>query len=211
MYAKTDVQSPRMQRTGTAFAAMTAYVYCVVGTMGVLTPEMMMQREVTSNWGLQYKRGTDAPTGAPQAAAIELQPTSVQDLVSIRHILKPTVLELANLFGVSRQAVYDWQDGAQPNEQTRERLADLARAANVFAQAGVAVDTQTLRRKMTGGKTLLDAVLTGGDAVQLAQSLTGTLKRENSQRERLAHQLAGRKRSPPNSSDYGAPSLAENA
>lgn len=211
MYAKTDVQSARTQRTGTAFAAMTAYVYCVVGTMGVLTPEMMMQREVTSNWGLEYKRGANAPTGGQQADVIKLQPTSIQDLARIRQVLKPTVLELANLFGVSRQAVYDWQDGAQPNDQTRARLAELACAANVFTEAGVAVDTQILRRKMVGGVTLLDAVLSGGDAVQLAQSLIGTLKRESSQRERLAQQLAGRKSGPLNSSDYGAPSLAENA
>lgn len=220
MYARTDVASARTSRTGTPFAssagsakafAALSFAYCVVGTMGMLTPEMMAQREVTSNRGLQYKHPAKAAAGVPQAAAIALQPTPAQDVARIRHVLKPTVLELANLFGVSRQAVYDWQSGAQPNAPIGARLAQLARAADVFAEAGVAVKTQTLRRKMAGGASLLDAVLNGGDAVQLAQSLVGTLQRENSQRERMAQQLAGRKRGPINSSDYGAPSLAENA
>lgn len=221
MYARTDVMTAHAQRTGSSFAspvesartkafAALSFAYCVIGTMGVLTPDILAQRNVTSNWGLQYKHPVRAATGA-QEAAVALQPTSADDLARIRHVLRPTVLELANLFGVSRQAVYDWQSGAQPCEQTGARLADLARAADVFATAGVEVNTQTLRRKVAGGETLLDAVLKGGSAVKLAVSLVGTLQRETSQRERMAQQRGGRKRDPVNSSDYGAPGLVENA
>jgi DNA-binding transcriptional regulator YiaG len=179
--------------------------------MGLLTHEMMAQREVTSNWGPQYKHPVNAATGAPQANPIALLPSPAEDVARIRHVLNPTVLELANLFGVSRQTVYDWQAGAQPNAQAETRLAQLARAADVFAEAGVTINTQTLRRKVSGGATILGTVLNGGNAVHLAQSLVGTLKREEIQRERIAQQLAGRERGHPNSSDYGAPSLAENA
>jgi transcriptional regulator with XRE-family HTH domain len=193
-----------------AFAALSL-AYCAVGTMGAVTPEMMAQREATSNWGVQYRYPATAAPAAKQAATIALQPTPEQDLARIRQVLKPTVLELASLFGVSRQAVYDWQAGAQPNPQTTTRLAELARAADVFAQADLPVNTQTLRRKVTGGKTLLDAVLNGGNSLQLAQSLVATLERENNQRARMAQQLAARKRPPHDSADYGAPGLAENA
>ena len=222
MYARTDVASTSTPRTGATFAALAgnastkafaalSFAYCVVGTMGVLTPEMMAPRKVTSNSGLQCRLPGKAATGTPGTAAIALQPTPAQDMARIRHVLKPTVLELANIFGVSRQAVYDWQSGAQPSAQIGAKLAQLALAADVFAEAGVAVKTQTLRRKIAGGASLLDAILNGGNPVQLAQSLVGTLQRENSQRERLAQQLAGRKHGSINSSDYGAPSLAENA
>jgi transcriptional regulator with XRE-family HTH domain len=222
MYARTDVPLASAPRTGAPFASLAgsastktfaalSFAYYVVGTMGVLTPQVMAQREVTSNGGLQYRHPVKAPVGAPETAAIALQPTPAQDVDRIRRVLKPTMLELANLFGVSRQAVYDWQSGAQPNAQIGAKLAQLALAADVFAEAGVAVKTQTLRRKMTGGASLLDAVLNGDNSVQLAQSLVGTLQRENSQRERMTQQLAGRQRGPINSSDYGAPSLTENA
>lgn len=217
MYAKIDITSKRNYLAEARFVSPSdlagkkmftalSLVWCAVGTMGVLTPEMMAQRDLTSSSGLQYK----SPAKAPQTV-VALLPTSVQDLARIRHVLKPTVLELANLFGVSRQTVYDWQSGSQPSAQTSARLADLASAADVFAKAGVTVNTQTLRRKIAGGATLLDAVLNGDNATELAQSLVGTLQREDSQRERLAQLLAGRKREPINLSDYGAPSPAEDA
>lgn len=220
MYAKTKTAFAYTSRMGTAsappfenvgakaFAALSIAYW--VGTMGMLTPEAMVaQRRPTSSADVQYRLPAKAATDAAQTAAIALRPTSVQDLARIREVLKPTMLELANFFGVSRQAVYDWQNGAQPVEQKGEMLAELARAADVFGTSGLTVNTQTLRRKVVGGATLLDAIFTDGNAVQLAQSLVGTLQREDIQRQRLAQQLACRKRSPFNTADYGAPSLSE--
>ena len=220
MYAATGTNTVRAQRpmptltstveaAGAKAIAVLSCAYYVVGTMGVLTPELMAQLNVTSNWGVQYKHfgiGTSATTGENAAS---LQPTPAADLARIREVLKPAVLELANLFGVSRQAVYDWKAGAQPSAETVTRLAELARAADVFAQAGVTVNAQTLRRKVAGGGTLLDSVLNGGNAVQLARSLVATLQREDSQRQRLSQQLSGRKRGLVNPADYGAPSLTD--
>ena len=182
--------------------------YLAAGTMGLLTPQVVES---------QYSRATSvAPVhynikGAPDDAAydVELERSPAENLARIREVLKPTMLELASLFGVSRQAVYDWQQGSQPVPQTTRRLAQLARVADVFAEAGLSVDAKTLRRKVAGGRTLLDAVSSGDDAVAVSRSVMGALKREASQRERLQVQLAGRKRGPPNPSDYGAPTLSE--
>jgi hypothetical protein len=89
-------------------------------------------------------------------------------------------------------------------------LASLAKAADVFAEAGIKVDAKTLRRKVAaGGRTVLDAVLSGNDAAQVAQALVPTLRREAAQRERLAVQLAGRKRESVNVDDYGTPAVSE--
>lgn len=183
---------------------------CFVGTMGGVTPAMLTQSKITSNSGVQFRYVKAMPSEA-QTAPIALQPTPIDDLARIRQVLKPTVLELANLFGVSRQAVYDWQSGAQPNGQTALRLAELARAADVFTLSDVTVNSQTLRRKVTGGVTVLDAVMNGNNAVELARQLVKTLQRENSQRERMAAQLAGRKSVRADSSDYGSPALDEKA
>jgi DNA-binding transcriptional regulator YiaG len=173
--------------------------------MGVVTPASLERRAATSNSPIQYeKREANA---AP--AAVSIEPTPAENLARVREVLKPAVLELANLFGVSRQAVYAWQDGAQPSPIAAARLAMLARASDVFANAGLAVDTKTLRRRVAGGGTVLDAVLKGGDAVQVAKSLLQTLSREAGQRQRLNKQLSGRQRPAPGVDEYASPAPAE--
>ena len=194
---------------GNKTIAVLSFAYCVAGTMGLVTPQSLEQRTATTNAPVHYE--TDKADAIFAAQSIALEPTPAQALARIREVLKPAVLELANLFGVSRQAVYAWQDGARPAPEAAARLAMLTRAADVFATAGVAADTQTLRRKVAGGGTVLDAVLTGGDAVQVARSLVQTLQREAVQRERLTKQFAGRKRGPAAADDYGTPAVAEGA
>jgi transcriptional regulator with XRE-family HTH domain len=173
--------------------------------MGMATPRYFEQRLATSPIHFEFESAR-ADEVVEQAV---LEPTPAGDLARVREILKPTVLELANLFGVSRQAVYDWQSGSQPSAEAAQRLATLARAADVFCAAGVIVDSKTLRRKVAGGGTLLDAILGGGDAVQVAKSLVQTLQRESGQRTALAKRLAGRTSTAQDLTVYGSPVLEE--
>jgi transcriptional regulator with XRE-family HTH domain len=182
------------------------FAYHVAGTLGVLTPEAVEAGYATSVVPVHYELH-EAQEEAAQALALER--TAAENLARIRKVLGPTVLELANLFGVSRQAVYDWQAGAQPAPQAAERLGQLARAADVFDEAKVAVDAKALRRRVAGGGTLLDAVLRGGNAEGVARSLVGTLRREAAQRARLQAQLAGRNPAPVDPRDYGAPAVSD--
>lgn len=184
--------------------------YYVVGTMGHLTPELIEQRSATSSWGVHYEHAKDGTRQETEDSALALQPTPAEDITLIREVLKPAMLELANVFGVSRQTVYDWQSGTKPSAEAAAKLADLARAAEVFSASGVTANAQTLRRKVAGGGTLVDAVLNGGSAVQVAKLLVGTLQREANQRQRLSQQLAGRKSSPMDVAEYGVPSLTDN-
>jgi transcriptional regulator with XRE-family HTH domain len=176
-----------------------------IGTMGLATPEVLASRleHRTANWRLVVRDGVPAV----DQSAIERSPA--EDLARIREILKPTVLDLANVFGVSRQAVYDWQAGAQPVPGTAKKLSDLARAADVFAKAGVSADAKVLRRRIAGGKTLLEITTSGGEAAAAARSLVETLTRENAQRERLNQRFAGRKSPPLSADDIGIPMLVE--
>lgn len=194
--------------TGNGGTMRSFACYLAAGTMSLFTPQAVesLYSRATSVAPVHYDIKV-AQNGA--AVNVQLERSPAENLARIREVLQPTMLELANVFGVSRQAVYDWQQGSQPVPQTAERLAQLALVADVFAEAELSVDAKTLRRKVAGRGTLLDAVSSGSDAESVAQSLVGTLKREAAQRERLQAQLAGRKRAPANSSDYGAPILSD--
>lgn len=182
--------------------------YVTAGTMSLLTLQAIENQSLTSVAPVRFEI-TGARSGAAQP--VELERSVTQDLMRIREVLKPTVLELANLFGVSRQAVYNWQAGAQPDPRTAQQLAQLARVADIFAGAGLSVDARSLRRKVAGGGTLLNALASGHDAESVARGLLPTLKREAAQRERLQAQLAGRERASVKLNDYGAPHLTEGA
>jgi DNA-binding transcriptional regulator YiaG len=193
--------------SATAVMALSC-AYYVVGTMGLLTPEAIEKRSATSIMGLSYKHH-DRRENLAADVETTIEPTPAEDISRIRSVLKPGVLELANLFGVSRQAVYDWQSGAQPSAQVAQKLAALARAAGVFETSGVSVNVQTLRRRVAGGKTLLEAVMKGDDAVQVAESFVGTLKREAFQQQELSRRLAGRKAPSTDTDDYAVPHLSD--
>lgn len=182
------------------------FAYYVAGTMGLLTPQAVEGGYATSVARMHYESAArDRYTGTE----VQLERTAAEDLARIRAVLKPTVLELSNQFGVSRQAVYDWQEGAQPSPPIAHRLAQFARAADVFDEAGLVVDAKTLRRKVSGGRSLLDVVLSDGDAVSVAQRLVSTLRREADQRQRLEQHLAGRTRGAADPSDYGSPAVSD--
>ena len=208
-YGPITSRTPTPELIDTRALAVLSFAYCVAGTTGLMTPHLLEQRAATSNSPVHYE--THEAESPLTTAPVALKPTPAEDLARVRAVLKPAVLELANLFGVSRQAVYAWQDGAQPAPKAAARLAMLARASDVFAAAGVVADVKTLRRKVAGGGTVLDVVLTGGDAVQVARSLVQTLQREMAQRERLTKQLADRKRGPADPDDYGTPAADEDA
>lgn len=184
--------------------------YCVVGTMGLLTPQMLEARTGTSTLPVHYE--VHQPDAQASGRAQPAAPSdAVVQLALIRQVFNTSMLELANLFGVSRQALYGWQSGAQPLPAAAGRLAALAGIAAIFAEAGVPADARTLRRKIAQGRALADAVTSGEAVAPLAQSLVATLKREAAQRQRLQAQLVGRKQAQASPADFGVPALDEGA
>lgn len=106
---------------------------------------------------------------------------TAENLAWIRKVLKPTITELAHIFGVSRQAVYDWQAGKPTAPENAARLDDLAKAADALVLSGITSSSQLLRRKIAGGKSLRGVVRKGGSAANAAQALAQTLGREAKQ------------------------------
>jgi hypothetical protein len=118
---------------------------------------------------------------------------------------------LQPLFGVSRQTVYDWQSGKGINAVRADRLDELSKAADLFADAGLSISARTIRRKLPAGKTLFDVIREGGPVEEAARSLIASLQREIEQRKALDARLAGRKRRTFDQAELGIPVLDEQA
>jgi hypothetical protein len=118
--------------------------------------------------------------------------TPVEDLQRIREIIKPAVSDLAKCFKVSRQAIYNWQNGEQPSDENTAKLNDIALAADMFAESGRPLTGYILKRKIINGKSLFEAIQDGRSAVEATQLMLDILEREAKQRELLSARFAGR-------------------
>ena len=173
-----------------------------VGTGGETTAHYYKARGSRGYAVAEYDRPSNIDAGVADR-------TPAEDLAQIRAVLKPAVKDLAGMIGVSRQAVYDWQGGATIASRHAERLADLARAADLFADEGLTATSQVLRRPIAAGRSFLDVVRGGGSAADAARSLIRIVGREAEQRKALEARLANRARPALLADDFGIPMLDE--
>jgi len=146
------------------------------------------------------------------AARAQVAPRSpAQDLQRIREVFEPPISDLASLFGVSRQAMYNWINGEQPKPEFAARLDDLAQAADLIAAENLPDLGRALKRKISNGKTLFDLVAAGESARAAAQKLSAILRREAEEREILDAKLSARRSATPQAADLGSPMLDERA
>ena len=181
-------------------AAMIASA-CLIGTGGTMNAEYFSRR---SDMGYRFPQVESS--AAPPAVAHR---TPAENVTNIRNILKPTVSDLASLFQVSRQTVYDWQNGTQPAAEYKLKLDDLSRAADVFLMEGVPVTPYLLKRRVAGGKTLFDVAREGGSAEDTARQLSEIFLHEIRQRKALDARLTGRKYPGTDYTDAGVPAFDE--
>lgn len=173
-----------------------------VGTGGAQTTDYYARRGL-----MGYAFALYEP--APSVGASSATRTPMEDLSHIRAVLRPSITDLAQALGVSRQAVYDWQNGKAIGAFNVARLADLAKAADVFAREGLTSPSQLLRRPIKGGKSFFELVREGGSAENAIRDLVSRVSRELLQRQVLAARLENRKRPEIPWEDYGSPVLDE--
>jgi len=173
-----------------------------IGTGGSLTPEDLIKRHERGGYKLSYSEST-------YALQESVPRTPPENIARIREVLKPAVTEVASLFGVSRQTIYDWQNGAQPTPANAGKLEDLAAAADVFVAEGISVTPYLLKRRIAGGKTVFEVFRDGGDTENAARQLAQMVLRESNQRKILEARMAGRKLQKIDYSDAGVPALKE--
>lgn len=132
-----------------------------------------------------------------------------QNLDHIRSTLKLTVTDIAARMGVSRQAIYDWQNGKPIADENAAKLDAAARAADMVIAAGFPSTSLVLNRKIMNGKTLADFAFESTNIERAVGTLVQTLQREAAQRALLDRSLARTVRRPATPFDYGAPALEE--
>ena len=121
-----------------------------------------------------------------------------------------TMSRLPEVFGVSRQTLYNWLDGETPKPAHQERLRQLAQAAQVFIDLGIKPTVLMLDRTVAQGKTLLQLLAAGGDGKESAKKLVRIIQRGSDASAQLDRLLAGRK-APVKAADLGTPAWDESA
>ncbi|MBZ5686038.1 MAG: helix-turn-helix transcriptional regulator [Acidobacteriia bacterium] len=196
MYSPTHYKP--IAPSGIVATAAIAFAF-MAGTGGVTTAEYLQQR------GYRGYQFVQIPALAGPNAGVRLP---MENLKIIRAAFKPSMLDLASLLGVSRQAVYNWMAGENPSRDSADRLEDLAKAADLVAAYGLN-SPYLLRRKISDGRTLMEIVRDGGSAHEAARSLIGIVEKEAEQRDQLRKSLAGRKPSRLDRQEFGMPMLDE--
>ena len=85
--------------------------------------------------------------------------TPSDHLANIRQTLKPAIVDLATVFGVSRQAIYKWISGeSAPEPDKFARIHALSRVADAVREAGVTRAAHILKIKGFDGASLMDLV-----------------------------------------------------
>lgn len=197
---KTGSNIQIVNRSGSVGVAAAVAFAFLAGTGGVTTPSYFAERQERGYGFVQVR-----PIGR---SLLRYLRTPQENIAQIRAAFKPSMADIASIFKVSRQSVYNWIAGEKPSQESVERLDDLAQAADLFQADGIVGSSYLVRRKLENGKTLMDIVREGGSAQDAARSLLQIAQKETSQRQALQRRLANR----PATSEYadiGSPMLNE--
>lgn len=129
--------------------------------------------------------------------------TLSEDLAHIKGALKLTIGEIAECVGVSRQALYNWKSGASVKLANAARFENLKAATDVVSATGLSLSSMQMKRKLPGGKSLLETISVGEDGKNAATALVTMLVGEASRQAELAARFAGRR--PVSTDDDDAP------
>lgn len=180
-------------------AAAVAFAF-LAGTGGVASPSYYIERQDRGYAFVQVR-----PNGRSLVRSLR---TPQENIAQIRAVFKSSMADIASIFKVSRQSVYNWIAGEKPSPENVEKLNDVAAAADLFLVQRFADSSYFVRRKLENGKTLMDVVREGGSAQHAARSLLQVAQKESSQREALQRRLANRTAALEHS-DLGSPMLNE--
>jgi hypothetical protein len=129
---------------------------------------------------------SDAP--APAVGALQ------QSMQTVREGFGRTMSYLPEVFGVSRQTLYNWLSGEKvPSPEHEDKIRQLEAAAKRFMELGFKPASSHLTRTLTQGKSFLELLAAGGEGAMAADKLVKLVQRGQSSRARLEELLAGRK------------------
>lgn len=140
--------------------------------------------------------------GAPEPAL------HVRQMEQVKAGFGRTMSRLPEVFGVSRQTLYNWLNGETPKDAHLGRLHELAEAAAVFSKLGFKPTAPLLDRTLMQGKSFLQLLAQGENGKELAKKLVRVHQRSDSARAKLDAILGGQK-ARPTAEDFGAPAFKE--
>lgn len=174
--------------------AATGSSISLVRLVGCLAGAALASLGTGGELSIEHLQRSLSPNQIIASSVVEVEPerSPRENLARIREVLAPAVSDLAVIFGVTRQSVYNWANGEPIADENAEKLRDLAQAADLLTDAGIEVNASLLKRKFVNGKTLLQVAQTGESVRDAALLLIQIFKREAEQRERLNVRLANR-------------------
>jgi hypothetical protein len=120
-----------------------------------------------------------------------------------------TMSSLPQIFGVSRQTLYNWLQGEEPRQIHHAKLEQLAAAAREFKARGFKPTSIALTRIVARGQTFLQLIADGADGVTSAKALERLVVRGQDSRAALDALLGNRKATRLEPTDMGQPSFRE--
>jgi len=134
------------------------------------------------------------PTEAKEPAdAAHYAPPYAKLMREVQSGFGRTMYRLPEVFGVSRQTLYNWLEGHIPKPVHHERLAQLAKAARVFAKLRFKPTPVMFDRPVAEGKTFLQLLAEGADGKDSATMLVRTVRRDHAPRPKRVDHPARRK------------------
>ncbi|CAE6851133.1 hypothetical protein R69658_07161 [Paraburkholderia aspalathi] len=148
------------------------------------------------------------PFAVVECATAQQQPPFARLMLDVKAGFGRAMSRLPEVFGVSRQTLYNWLDGETPKDVHQTKLRQLAEAARAFTELGFKPTSLSLDRTVEHGKSLLQLLSEGASGRDAAKKLIRITQRGADSRAKLDDLLGGRK-AKPEVSDMGTPSLNE--
>ena len=96
----------------------------------------------------------------------------IEHLNNIKEVFKPSIIDLANIFNVSRQAVYKWLSvTSQPETSKLDLIINFSKIADKFKNSGISRIPSLLKLKIYEDKSLLDYLKNEWGTKEIVQHL----------------------------------------
>jgi len=153
------------------------------GTAGGYFPERF-DLEIVSNLRgpVQYK--------VREKKVVSYAPSTAQLLSTVRDVFALRMSEMAQIFGVSRRAAYDWLEGVTPKPETTARIYTLSKYAEELKASGLSNIDHFIHRPVIKGRSLLDLLKSGENIEQAITIIKRTASEEAKNRKQVGRRTS---------------------
>lgn len=130
----------------------------------------------------------------PVVNSVLEESSCMEELGKVLAVFVPSISELAKVFGVSRQTVYNWKNGESLSIENEEKLRSMGAAADLFLREKISITGSILKRKIFENKTLFDIASEKNSSLYAAaEILVSRLIKEREQQSRLVSRFINRR------------------